>query len=142
MKLTGESIMIGKKDVDKIKVFKALIFKLTIPEIAEKGQEAAETRGLLNEDEHEFDGIKQTWKGIIQQKELKLEKLLSLIRAGEEERVAECLMIKDYNRNLVQYVYDDKIMEERAMELSERQPELIPTKLIEAQYKKEIAEVQ
>lgn len=50
-----------------------------------------------------------------------IEKICDAAKRGKELRKVECKMVKDFERNAVTYLYDGKVVEERAMEGDERE---------------------
>lgn len=115
-------------EVERVIVTKELTFKLTEKEIAQKGKSAAESKTRLTEKNHEFENVKQKYKGEIGAIECELSDHLSTIKRGTEDRTVECTMVKDFSRHVVEYVYNGEIMEERPMTMDERQPELLPSR--------------
>jgi hypothetical protein len=72
------------------------------------------------------DREKRLLKGEIDSKQCEMEAHLDIIRDGVESRLVECIEKKDFQKYRVDYVYDGKVMESRAMEMGERQLELVP----------------
>lgn len=93
-----------------------------------KGKDAADKAQLIGETEREFDSVKKRFKGKIETQESDLADVLRTIREGEEVRLVECIERKDYQRHIVEYIYEGEVMEERAMTIDERQTEM---KLVE-----------
>lgn len=108
-------------DVTDQELTKSLTFDLTIEETAAKGKCAAEIRHELTKMREEFKELQATLKGKIAQKEQELAKTLRLIRDGKEERTVSCIMRKDFTRMIVQFLFGDKVQEERALTIEERQ---------------------
>ena len=110
-----------KANVEEVKVVEPLIFTLTEHEYAEKGKAAGKLRGKLSEVEAKFSDIKKEWKGKVDEKQIELNNILEAMRAGKEERVVECTQRKNFDRNIVQYLYKGKVLKERPLEPHERQ---------------------
>lgn len=118
------------QDVQDTVVEEFLDFKLTEDDFAEKGKEAGRTSGELSQLENQFDTVKKDWKEKIENKEGELSVILRTIRAGTEKRKVKCIKQKDFQAHMVRWIFDGQVMHERAMELNERQMELVKTKTL------------
>jgi len=106
-------------------VMHAVEFELTPDEIAARARDAADTQHEMNECEARFVETKQNHKNHVGALEGRTRDLLRAIRRGTEQRVVECSERKDYRRSIVEYLLDGEVVDERAMEPSERQAELV-----------------
>jgi len=123
-------------------VERELKFKLTESEFAEKGKQAAEASKKLAELEFEFEMVKRKWKGQIEGQTEIVHSILSVIHAGEEKRHVDCTERKDFEKFVVEYIYRGEIMENRPMQMHERQLEILaPVKTNDDQINKEKAGV-
>ena len=106
-------------------VMHEVTFELTSEEISARARDAAETQHEMNEAEARFAEMKQNHKNHVGALEGRTRDLLRAIRRGTEQRVVECSEVKDYRRNIVEYMHGDQIVDERPMLSEERQAELI-----------------
>ena len=106
-------------------VMHSVEFELTPDEIAARARDAAETQHEMNEAEARFAEMKQNHKNHVGALEGRTRDLLRAIRRGTEERLVECVEVKDYRRSIVEYLLNGEVVDERAMEPSERQAELL-----------------
>lgn len=108
-------------DVD---VTKAFNFPLTETELAEKARKSGALKHELLELTEEQKKKNGEMKRRIADKQSELDTVLRAQHEGEEERTVSCTMRKNYDKLTVQYIFQDKIMQERAMTLEERQLDL------------------
>ncbi len=106
------------------KIHRTFTFPLKDADYAAKGQEAANVSSELGKLEAEFKNVSQTWKGKIAEKKNELQKILTTLQAGEEERAVEATMRFNFEENKVEYIHGNVVLEERAMTEAERQVEM------------------
>lgn len=112
---------------DKIrKVTKEIEFRLTDEEISEKGKLAGSKSAALRELEADFDRTKKSYKAKIETLRGEIDSLLRVIDDGKEERQAECEEVHDFATNRVVTYHLGSQIDERAMEMHERQESLFP----------------
>lgn len=112
-----------KKDPTGTKVTKDFIFKLTEAEFAEKGRNAAALAGEVAELELQFAEVKENHKAKIQAREAARDEALALIRAKEESRTVDAIMVKNFDEKEIQYFYAGELIESRTMTYDELQDE-------------------
>lgn len=118
-----KGVMEAKKQ-ETTEVSKDLTFKLTETEFADKGKKAAALNLDLFKTNTEFEDIKKDFKSRIAATELEIAKTLKVIREGEETRNVRCQMVKKFEENRIEYVFNGTVMESRTMEAYERQMEM------------------
>lgn len=112
---------------DKIKkVTKEIEFRLTDEEISEKGKLAGSKSASLRELEADFDRTKKSYKAKIETLRGEIDSLLRVIDDGKENRDAECEEVHDFATNRVVTMHLGSQIDERAMEMHERQESLFP----------------
>ncbi len=106
------------------KVNKEVWFDLSDAQIAEKAREAAKVSKEVGDLEAEAKDTSASYKSRISKKELEVRGLMQVINAGKESRYCFCDMEKNFERNVVQFYFEGKLVEERAMTHEERQLEM------------------
>lgn len=110
-----------KQKNESTKVKRALPFKLTDEEKARKGEAAAN----LNEQLEVAVAAKKVEvdKHSLKIKDLtkKISNTLHAISTGEERREVQCTEIKNFEKNLVEYVFKGQTLESREMTADDRQ---------------------
>jgi hypothetical protein len=105
------------------KVTKDFVFKLTEAEFAEKGRNAAALAGEVAELELQFAEVKENHKAKIQAREAARDEALAIIRAKEETRTVDAILIKNFDEKEIQYFYAGEVIESRTMTYDELQDE-------------------
>lgn len=103
---------------------KVFDFTLTQEELADRGKAAGKLDAELMEIKGCAASVNKQWKGRIELKQGELSDVLETIRTGTEPRTVKCTIRKDFSKKCVQYIYKDKVLEERAMEPAELQLEI------------------
>jgi hypothetical protein len=123
---------------------KLLQIPLTHEDVERMAKEAAEISQALTADRIEFKKIRTEWKDRIVGSENALSRVLKVIQVGHEEKEVDCIERRIFAENKVQYIVNDKVIEERAMDAEERQMEMHAVEggggeVIEADFKKAAA---
>ena len=121
----------AKKTKNKIegqKCIRLLEFDLTDTQKADKADEAAELSEQVLKLTVEKKTVTKEFTSKIGSKQSSIDTLLAEIRAGKEKREEECIEVKNYNENQVEYYLDNKLVEKREMEPEERQDNLFEEK--------------
>lgn len=103
------------------KLKKEFTFPLTQSDRADLGSKAADLSGQIAKEYAELDEIKKEKTAAIRAKEAERDNFLAIIRARKENRVVEATVIRNFEAKLVQYWYQGKLLEERAMTADECQ---------------------
>lgn len=103
---------------------KSLEFEMGEKEIALLGKEAAELQNEIVRLEGEFENVKQDWKDRLAGKKNEFREKLRILHSGKQVKTVDCIMVKNFAKNLVQYEFEGKVVSERAMEANERQSEM------------------
>lgn len=103
---------------------KEVWFELKDVEIVERARRVAEIRKEVDAVKEEAKGVASDFKGRINVLESEQKALLQTVRANGEHRTVECEFRKDFAANKVEYLFDGKVVEERAMNWEERQAEM------------------
>lgn len=111
-------------EVEETIVSKEIEIKLTNIDKAHMADEAADAQVALTSTETEFKGIKNDYSQRIKKLKAKIETTLEAVNTGVISRNVQCVMKKIYSSNIVQYVYEGEVIEERAMTDQDRQPKL------------------
>lgn len=114
----------SKKMPKGTKVTKEFLFKLTQAEFADKGQEAAARCKEAEKLSSQFEEVKTEWKAKITAVEAKRDELLAVIHAKEEKRTVDAILVQDFEGKRIQYWFEGRVIEERAMTEAELQMEL------------------
>jgi hypothetical protein len=112
-----------KKDPVGTTVTKDFVFKLTEAEFAEKGRNAAALAGEVAELELQFAEVKENHKAKIQAREAARDEALAIIRAKEETRTVDAILVKNFDEKEIQYFYAGEVIESRTMTYDELQDE-------------------
>ena len=118
-------VLTNDKEIEEKSVDRDLTFILTEDDFSAKGKLAGRLSADLNKSRNEFESVKKDWKGKIEEKEGELSSVLATIRRGEEVRRVKCIERKDYNSNIVHYIFNGEVMHERPLEINERQMRLV-----------------
>lgn len=94
---------------------------LTKPELAELATVAGGLQSEISNLKKSFSVVQKQHRADVSGLEEKLEKILTDCDNGRSTRTVDVIERKDYNRRLVQYIYDDRVIQERALEESEMQ---------------------
>lgn len=103
---------------------KELNFPLSPGDFERVAKEAAGISQQLTADRLEYKQIRLEWKDKISGNETALARVLDVIQQGHEMRMVDCIERRNFSKNLIQYLVDDKVIEERAMTALERQQEM------------------
>jgi hypothetical protein len=110
-----------KQKNESTKVKRALPFKLTDEEKARKAEAAAN----LNEELEAAVAAKkvEVEKHTVKIKGLtnKISNTLKAIQTGEERKEVQCTEVKNFEKNLVEYVFKGQVLETREMTAEDRQ---------------------
>lgn len=106
----------------------AFKFKLSKDDYVTKAKNIAELNEQVYDLNSKFDMVKREHKTRVESLLMASGKELVCVRDGEEEREVECIMVMDFNRNLIEYVYQGEILQTRSMSDFERQRNLFPMK--------------
>lgn len=112
-------------DLKERTVERTLTFKLTEDDFSQKGKLAGNLSAELRKLESEEASVKKEWKEKLAEKEGDLYSVLSTIRKGAEDRVVKCIEQRDFNGHMVHYIFNGEVLHSRAMELHERQLEIV-----------------
>lgn len=103
------------------RVTHTVTFDLTEEEFAFKGKEAARLQGEINGLDREFQQVKEEHKSKTSLLEMECGSLLAVIRRGKEEREVTVTKVIDFDKGLVDFLYQNKIVETRGIKPEERQ---------------------
>lgn len=106
------------------KVSKEFEFNLTRDEIHDMGVEMAKLDHGIGELDTQFDEVKKAWKAKIDAAEAKRKDISSVVHAKKQKRTVEAILVKDFEAKEIQYWFEDKIIESRAMTAAEAQVEM------------------
>lgn len=109
------------KQRERKQITKEVTVTLTDEELLECGRKAAGLRTERLKIEQEFQRVKATFKGKIEEKENELSKLLSVIGDGKETRTLNTVEEYDYENACVVTFLDDREIASRGMTAEERQ---------------------
>lgn len=115
----------GISDVETIQVMKTIAVKLTKDELLVCGEKASASQVQLDNLTQELNNHRLRLRPEIKAAQSEIHRLLAIIECGMEEKTVELDCVKNYNAGLVQYVYQDKIVEQHKMRDDERQQPLI-----------------
>lgn len=119
-----------KMDCERVPVKgKSLEFQLEEKDIAALGKEAADLQVEIVRLEAEFENQKRDCKDRIAGKKNEFREKLRILHSGKSIRTVDCIMVKNFAKNLVQYEFEGKVVSERAMEAAERQAEMFSPKI-------------
>lgn len=118
-----------KSRPEGIHLDKEIAFPLTVMQTAEKAQQMAELDGEIQKLEYEKKEFDAVQGEKIKERYLRLRAIAKVVRDKKEVRLASVVMRKSFETNTVEFWHaeDGKVwgmVEERAMEASERQLEL------------------
>ncbi len=102
-------------------VTKEFTFPLSIEQLAKRGEEMAKLSGETADLRAEQKNFNAVINAKINARLELTEKIAKTIRAKSETRLEPAIMVKQYESNLVQYFFDGKLIEERAMTAEEHQ---------------------
>lgn len=103
------------------KAMRELAFKLSEADFAAKAKQVAEAQQKLGKLASEFQGVKDNYKARIQLLENEIGHILAVISSGVEQREVECDERVDYDRGIVEYVFNGEVRAERPMTPMDRQ---------------------
>ncbi len=107
-------------------VQKEFSFQLNTEDFAAKAKEIGMLRDELSKAEFEFESAKAKFKAIEARCEAQISSEVRAIQNKREMRTVECEQVHDFVRAIVYWRYNDTVLGDRAMEMAERQPSLIP----------------
>lgn len=110
--------------METTKITRELEFKLNDHEFTEKAHALADLHGKITSLDEELKGHKKRLGDQIKAHETEIEKICRTIEAGVEIRSVECDFKKNFETNTVEYYFEGKLVDERAMEAHERQQEM------------------
>lgn len=99
-------------------------FSLAEGEIVEKAMRVASLSKQVDALEAEFKEIAKAHRGRVAELERQVRQELAVIMARKESRTVECEIEKDFDKNVVRYLHNALVVEERVMEAHERQDEM------------------
>lgn len=107
-------------------VKKNLLYQFTEPELKKIGQEMAFMVGELEAVEQEKKDVMAGFKDRMDALSTKIKEAAHKINTGQEQRLIDCEVRKDFARNVVEVFRLDTygLVEERALTVEERQQEL------------------
>lgn len=112
------------RDVDERVIDRELEMPLKSVDIERLAKEAGDLSEDLSKTELTFKQVKAEWTERVKGLKGALNKTLQVIKRRKESRIVSCTERKIYAECKVQYVVDGEVIEERAMTVSELQPEL------------------
>lgn len=86
--------------------------------------ELTEKSRALSKLKTEYDEVKQKWKERLYPVETRVNCILNFFENGKEKKVVECVMVKNYDANKVEYWYEGKIVDHRPMTVADRQEDM------------------
>jgi len=109
------------KKIEGEKIKRALPFKLSDEEKARKGEAAARLNEKLAEavDKKKTEVAKHT--AGIKELQTKISNHLTAISAGVERREVTCIEHKNFEKNVVEFIYEGEVLETRPMTDADRQ---------------------
>jgi hypothetical protein len=110
-----------KPNIEEMQVNKTFEFVLSDADLARKAKDAAAVREDIKTIESEFDSVKARYKSRLTQATEDLHDILGEITNGKEERTVDATLRRDYDRMMISWHYEGKVLEERAMTPEERQ---------------------
>lgn len=110
-----------KKNPKGQKTERPLLFNLTAEETRTKAIQAADDSISVTTLTAEYKGVQEDWKAKIKNRAASRDDLLSQIREGTEERTVECIAVKNYNQNVVEYWHEGLKIQSREMTKQERE---------------------
>lgn len=113
-----------KKNPKGKQTMQSVEFQLTDTQKAEKGMEAAKLQKEVNELTVEKKIATDTFAAKIKSRASRVATLLGEIDSGVETRDVECIEVKNFDRNRVEYYLDGEIVKERDLTEDDRQLEL------------------
>lgn len=106
------------------KIYREFKFKLTNEQIIHKAKITADLVEKVELEESRFTDLKKAHKETLKYLQGEKRSQLRKIRNGYEEKIVECIEVRDYSEGKIFYVYEGQIMEERAMLAEELQVEM------------------
>jgi len=106
------------------KVTKTIQVPLTESEIVEKAISVAKLSKEIEKEENAFKVLRSEHRAELERLDGEVEKTLDVIIARKEPRELECQMVKYFEANRIEYIFEGRVVEERPMEPYERQMEL------------------
>lgn len=110
------------------KVMRMVEFKLTDAQKAEKAQKAAEMSNELSEIVVEKKLAVDVFNSKIKDRTSRMNTLLGEVHRGVEEREVECIQVKNFETERVEYYHDGVKVQEREMNESDKQLSLAEAK--------------
>lgn len=114
----------SKKTPAGSKVTKEFVFKLTDKEVREKLRGSRELRLEYDAYFSKCEEAKETMKAKLTALRARRDDAQRLAEDGEEKRMVEAVMVKDYEAKEVQYWFNGEMMESRTMTENELQMEV------------------
>ena len=114
----------GKKVKQERSIKKEIAFKLTTKDRAEFGDQFAKLNGAFGEIDREFDKIKKDYKGRLEAIDLQVNQIAKWLRDGEQHKIVDVIERKDFVSRKVQFILENKVVEEREMNPDETQVEM------------------
>lgn len=109
-------------------VKRAVLFKLTAEEKATKGEQAAKFSEDWKAVETKFKVVRTDFTDKLKSLRSKIDKLLGEIHEGQERREVECIEVKNFEENMVEFFHKGVKVDEREMTADDRQLEITPVK--------------
>lgn len=113
-----------KKNPKGKKVKRDLAIELTSDEFAAKGKEAANLACEFREVEKEKKAVVETYSAKLKDRASRRDELLNSIKEGVENRTVECIEVKNYNENRVEFWHQGVMNQHREMTVGDRQAEI------------------
>jgi hypothetical protein len=108
-------------EVHEEKIQHVVTFDLTEEEFVAKGRLAAQLNAEISKLNLEFDVAKRKHKAETSLKEEEIDRVLSIIRRGKEDREVEVTKVIDYYVGIVRFLHKGRLVEERPMRNDEKQ---------------------
>jgi len=116
-----------RKQLEQIRIVsKEFSFQLNQEDFATKAKEIGALHDELALAESIFESAKSKYKAVESRINAELSERVRAVQNKREMRTVECEQVADFQRAIVYWRYNDNVLGQRAMEMSERQPSLIP----------------
>lgn len=117
----------SEKKLEQVKIVsKEFSFQLSTEDFAQKAKEVGELHDELAAAEAVFESAKAKYKAAEGRISAEIAARVRIIQNKRENRMVECEQVHDFVRAIVYWKFNDAILGQRSMEMSERQPSLLP----------------
>lgn len=125
-----------------VTVKRSIMMELSLEEVSKMAHQMADTMTEIKALEDELKAASTDFKDRIKGKEVEMNALKDQIQAGERSIILECDRVKNFEKGVIEFWHDGKIIEEETMTASDHQADLEFDENANAEEAKRIEEIE